>query len=109
MERMTRRTLQILLALAGGPLHGYGIKQDIAHRTEGQVNLGSGTLYEAIQRLEGWGWIEEVPAPDHDPPSGGPPRRYFGLTMEGKGVLADELRRLEEIVSYARKRDLLKT
>jgi PadR family transcriptional regulator PadR len=109
MERVTKRTLQILLALGDGPLHGYGIKQDIADRTNGQVNLGSGTLYEAIQRLEGWGWIEEVPTPAEEPPSGGPQRRFFALTAAGKEVLGEELRRLDEIVQYARGRDLLET
>ncbi len=109
MDRMTKRSLQILLSLADGPLHGYGIKQNIAHRTEGSVNLGSGTLYEGIQRLEGWGWIEEVPRPAQEPTSGGPPRRFFALTPEGKQAMAEELARLDEIVQYARGRDLLKT
>jgi DNA-binding PadR family transcriptional regulator len=109
MDRMTKRSLQILLALAGGPLHGYGIKQDIAQRTSGRINLGSGTLYEAIQRLEGWGWIQEVPTPEAEPPSGGPRRRFFALTPLGERALSEELRRLDEIVDYARERDLLKT
>ena len=64
---MTTRTLQILLALAEGPLHGYGIRQAVEERTEGDVRLGSGTLYEAIHRLLGDSRIEEVPAPDDEP------------------------------------------
>ncbi len=107
MDRMTKRTLQILLSLAEGPLHGYGIKQNIARRTGGAVNLGSGTLYEAIQRMEIWSWIEEVPPPDREPPSGGPPRRFFALTAAGQDALSEELQRMDEIVRYARGRDLL--
>ncbi len=105
---MTTRTLQILLSLVDGPLHGYGIKQSVEERTEGRVRLGSGTLYEAIHRLVGRDWIAEV-----DPPrgyagsSGGPPRRFYSLTAEGRTQLRAELRRMDAVVSFARGRDLL--
>ena len=46
-----------MLALAGGAKHGYAIKQDVDARTGGEVQLGPGTLYEAIQRLEDGGLI----------------------------------------------------
>lgn len=104
---MTTRTLQILLALLEGPLHGYGIKQAVEARTDGRVRLGSGTLYEAVHRLEEAGHIEEVPAPADEPSSGGPPRRFYALTGAGRSALADEVRRLDSLVSYAKARDLL--
>lgn len=104
---MTTRTLQILLALLDGPLHGYGIRQAVEERTAGRVRLGSGTLYEAVHRLEEAGRIEEVPAPADEPPSGGPPRRFYALTEAGRSDLAEEVRRLDSLVSWARERDLL--
>ncbi|MEQ9398973.1 MAG: helix-turn-helix transcriptional regulator [Longimicrobiales bacterium] len=104
---MTTRTLQILLALLEGPLHGYGIKQQVEARTDGRVRLGSGTLYEAVHRLVEQGSIEEVPAPPDEPSSGGPPRRFYALTPEGRRTLAEEIRRLDSLVTYARDRDLL--
>ncbi len=104
---MTTRTLQILLALLDGPLHGYGIKQAVEARTEGRVRLGSGTLYEAVARLVDAGHIEEVEAPSSEPSSGGPPRRFYALTADGRAALADEVRRLDSLVSYAKARDLL--
>ena len=104
---MTTRTLQILLALAQGPLHGYGIKQSVEERTEGQVKLGSGTLYEAVARLTDQGHIEEVPAPADEPRSGGPPRRFYALTDDGRRALADELARMDQVVKYARGLELL--
>ncbi len=107
MKRVTERTLQILLALVDGPLHGYGIKHSVEERTEGVVRMGSGTLYEAVQRLEEWGWIEEVPSPASEASSGGPPRRFYELTGEGRAALSEELHRMQDIVSYARGRDLL--
>ena len=104
---MTTRTLQILLALAEGPLHGYGIKQSVEDRTKGAVRLGSGTLYEAVHRLVEQGRIEEVPAPSAEPSSGGPPRRFYALTPAGREALSEELRRMDHVVRYARTRDLL--
>lgn len=105
---MTTRTLQILLALAEGPLHGYGIKQRVEERTGGQVRLGSGTLYEAVHRLVQQRHIEEVEAPAEEPASGGPPRRFYALTPAGREALTDELRRMDAVVRYARGRDLLR-
>jgi DNA-binding PadR family transcriptional regulator len=104
---MTTRTFQILLALAEGPLHGYGIKQRVADRTDGEVRLGSGTLYETVHRLLEQGSLREVPPPEDEPASGGPARRYYDLTREGRVALRDELRRMEEVVAYARGRSLL--
>jgi DNA-binding PadR family transcriptional regulator len=104
---MTTRTLQILLALAEGPLHGYGIKQRVEDRTGGEVRLGSGTLYEAVHRLLEQGMLAEVDAPAGEPTSGGPPRRFYALTADGRAKLADELRRMDAVVRFARDRDLL--
>lgn len=104
---MTTRTLQILLALLEGPLHGYGIKQSVEERTEGRVRLGSGTLYEGVHRLVEAGHIEEVDTPPSEPASGGPPRRFYALTSQGRTALAEEVRRLESLVSYAKARHVL--
>ena len=104
---MTTRTLQILLALVDGPLHGYGIRQSVRERTEGEVVLGSGTLYEAVDRLSAKGWIQEVDAPSDEPPSGGPPRRYYALTSNGRAELGAELERMDAVVRFARGRRLL--
>ena len=49
-----------MLVLAEGARHGYAIKQAVEQRTEGGIKLGPGTLYEAIQRLEEGGLIEET-------------------------------------------------
>ena len=41
----------ILLSLAGGEQHGYGIMQEVLNRTEGKVRLWPATLYGSIKRL----------------------------------------------------------
>jgi DNA-binding PadR family transcriptional regulator len=104
---VTTRTLQILLSLADGPRYGYGISMDIEERTGGAVRIGAGTLYEAIQRLESEGRIREVPPPRDANPSGGPARRYYGLTAAGRAAVRDELQRLEGIMRSAPARSIL--
>lgn len=100
-DAVTSRSLEILLALADRPRHGYGIRQEVERRTGGQLVLRSGTLYEAIQRLERRAWIESVPAPADDQASGGPERRFYALTDAGRGALGTELRRLRGILESA--------
>ncbi|MGH7502873.1 MAG: PadR family transcriptional regulator [Longimicrobiales bacterium] len=104
---MTPRTLQILLALVDGPLHGYGIRAEVEERTGGDVRIGAGTLYEAIQRLEVEGLIRETAAPRNADAAGGPPRRFYALTAAGRVALREELRRLDQIVRSAPARTVL--
>src|SRR5439155_23966988 len=51
---------QILLALAGEDLHGYGIMRQVAEQTHGRMRLGPGTLYSSIQTLVDAKLIEET-------------------------------------------------
>jgi DNA-binding PadR family transcriptional regulator len=104
-KALTPVDLQILLTLATGPLHGYGIKLDIARRTEGEMSLGSGTLYEAIQRLERRAFIAQAPAPDG--PEVDPRRRYYRLEPAGERAMREELEPLAAVVRYGRALDLL--
>jgi DNA-binding PadR family transcriptional regulator len=96
--------LHIMLALADGARHGYAIKQEVERRTEGAIRVGPGTLYEAIQRLEEGGLIEEMPAPRQADLSNGQEaqRRYYRLTDRGWTTLQRELRALGQIVDVAR-------
>lgn len=97
--------LQILLTLAAGPLHGYGVKLAIADRTGGEMSLGSGTLYEAIQRLEQRAFISLVPAPDGQEADAR--RRYYRLEPLGEWTMKEELERLAAVVRYGRSLDLI--
>src|SRR5829696_7202936 len=82
--------LHILLALAEGARHGYAIKQDVEARTGGTVRLGPGTLYEAIQRLEEGGLIEEGEPRDEPENGQAAQRRYYALTERGWDLLRQE-------------------
>jgi DNA-binding PadR family transcriptional regulator len=100
---LSQPVLHILLALAEGARHGYAIKQDVEERTGGSLRLGPGTLYEAIQRLQDGGLIEETSTRSETPSNGQEAqRRYYALTERGWDALRDELRQLDAIVEHAR-------
>lgn len=103
---LTPAAFQILLALAGGERHGYGIMQEVLALTGGAVHLGPGTLYGTIGRLLAAGLIAEV-AERPDPALDDERRRYYRLTPAGGRAAADEARRLEGLVRAARARHLL--
>ena len=91
----------IMLSLAGGEQHGYGIMQEVLNRTIGKVRLWPATLYGSIKRLIEAGLIEESderPAPELDDAR----RRYYRLTSLGKRVLDAECDRLQELVRTIR-------
>jgi DNA-binding PadR family transcriptional regulator len=96
----TRAEFHVLLALMGGPRHGYGLMQDVEELSAGQLRLGPGTLYTAIKRLRANGLISECDAD-------GDRRRCYRLTPKGKSVASDEARRWSDLVRAARKRGLL--
>jgi len=87
----------VLLSLADREQHGYGIMQEVLARTGGKVRLWPATLYGTLKRLIDEELIEESaerPAPEQDDAR----RRYYRLTALGRGVLAAESQRLEDLV-----------
>ena len=94
-------TLHILLSLAAEPMHGYGIMQEVLRQSGGRYNLGPGTLYDNLQRLMKQRMVEEVAGPREEE---GSRRRYYRLSSLGRGVLSQELARLEDVVHEGRMR-----
>jgi DNA-binding PadR family transcriptional regulator len=106
-EPLTPAMFHVLLALAGDDLHGYAILKEVELRTAGKVRLSTGTLYGIIKRLLAEGLIIERrsrPAEAEDDER----RRYYRLTPEGREVAAAEAQRMDEVLSIARARNLLK-
>jgi DNA-binding PadR family transcriptional regulator len=92
----------ILLSLIERERHGYSIIQDIAHKTGGDVTLGTSTLYAAIKRMVAAGLLLEVPKPA-DADSDDPRRRYYKATELGIELAREEalrIRQLGEIVAH---------
>ena len=103
---LTSQVFHILLALSDGDLHGYGIMQEVAEHTAGQIRLGPGTLYGAIKRLLSSGLIVETdqrPEAELDDER----RRYYRLTDFGRKVLKAEAQRISKMVSVAQRKRLL--
>ena len=97
---LTPPAFHILVSLTDADLHGYAMKRDVESRTGGVVRLGAGTLYHAIKSLGKRGLIVETDAPSADE-AGSSRWRFYGITPEGRRVLALEVQRLAADVKYA--------
>jgi DNA-binding PadR family transcriptional regulator len=103
---LTPAVFYILLALAGGDRHGYQIMKQVHMDSQGQVTMGTGTLYGSIKRMLADGLIEEAdrrPDPGEDDER----RRYYRLTDRGRQAFAAELKRYDTVVAIAHRRRLL--
>ena len=93
----------VLLALAGGALHGYAIAERVAAESAGTLRPRAGSLYRVIARLVSEGLVAESEGePDVSHP--GLARRYYALTAAGRRTLGEEARRLKQAAAVAEKR-----
>ena len=90
-------SLHILLSLADGDSHGYGIMQAIRARTHGSVAAHTASFYRYLGKLIDEGWVVEAPGRRE----GDDPRRgtYYRITPRGRHVLAEEKRWLIDLVA----------
>jgi DNA-binding PadR family transcriptional regulator len=97
----------VLLSLAAGERHGYGMIQDAESR--GESNLPDvGTLYRALARMTDQGLIataERRAAPDAEDER----RNYYRITGLGMRVARAEARRVEALTHAARIGGLLES
>jgi DNA-binding PadR family transcriptional regulator len=98
--------LHILLVLADGERHGYGIMSDVETMTGGATTFGPGTLYTSIKRLLSSRLIEESENRP-DPKLDDERRRYYRLSGLGRKVLTAESERLSVLLRYARSHQIL--
>jgi DNA-binding PadR family transcriptional regulator len=104
---LSPQVFHILLALADGERHGYGLILDVERETEGAIRLGPGTLYGALKRLVEAEWVEETERRP-DPALDDERRRYYRLTPAGRRILGADAARLANAVARARRAGLLK-
>lgn len=103
---LTPAMFHILLALADGEKHGYGIMLAAKETTAGSFKLAIGTLYRSIKQMLALGLIEESgerPDPELDDER----RRYYRITDAGRRAASAEAIRMARLVSEARARRLL--
>jgi len=95
----------ILLALASGPMHGYGIIKEITRDSGGTVAMDPANLYRSIKRLRRSGLVREAEEVEEEPPS--ERRRYYSTTRLGDRVVRAEAERLAGLTVVARRRRLV--
>ena len=93
---LTEPVLLVLMSLAEQPRHGYLILKDIQAMSGGRVQLSTGTLYGALQRLLDQGWIERIQ--EEDTPRD---RRTYRLTSRGRRNLQMEIDRMRHLTKLA--------
>lgn len=96
----------ILLSLKSGEKHGYAILREVAERTDGEMRLLPGTLYNLLKRMLDDRWIMEVDERP-DPAIDDERRRYYRLTALGDKVARLEAERLARLVRAAQEFGLL--
>ena len=102
---LRRVEFHILLSLAAGERHGYGIIQDIEARGETPVP-DVGTMYRALARMLEAGLIEAA-ARRPLSNSGDERRNYYRITATGLRAARADARRLEALMRAARVGGLL--
>ena len=107
MLPLKRIEFLVLLVLADGERHGYGLVQEIKERSQGSVQPLPGNLYAVLQRLTDEGLLVECPrrpAPD----LGDRRRRYYDITPLGRRVLAADAELMRSLVNSASVRRLIR-
>ena len=94
---MSESYYYILLCLAKGANHGYGIMQMTEQLSGGDVSIGSGTMYGATSNMMKKGWIRETMSNE----TGLERRRLYQLTDSGREALRAEINRLRRMLKNA--------
>ena len=99
LERLTKAYLPmseasfLLLSTLLEENHGYALMQDVLVKTGGRVNLGAGTVYTILLRMERDGVIRVVSENER--------RKVYQITGIGKNLLLEESARLCELGKIA--------
>ena len=76
----------VLKALQLGPMHGWGITERLERGSEQVLQIGQGSLYPALYRLEKQGFVRS----DWQTTENNRRARYYALTAAGRARLAKE-------------------
>lgn len=95
---MTETAAYILLSLTT-PLHGYGIIENVRNMTDNRINLGAGTIYGTLVKLEASNLINLIKEEDN--------RKVYKINKKGLKLLEIEAKRckaLNENINHAMQR-----
>jgi PadR family transcriptional regulator len=87
--------LLILKTLTRGPMHGYGIAQQLQQVSEDVLQVGESSLYPALQRLLLNGWVKAEWGESENKRRA----RYYTLTGAGRRQLASERAEFQQIIT----------
>jgi DNA-binding PadR family transcriptional regulator len=96
---------QILLALADGPRHGLGIRDEVLRQTDGRMRLWPAMLYGSLRRMEEDGLIAETVA--EGPGSETDRRRFYKISRNGRRALGAETAALAAYVAVAKTKNVV--
>jgi DNA-binding PadR family transcriptional regulator len=99
MSILTSSTLKpaellVLAVLRGGPLHGYGIVQEVAALSQGRVQIRPGNLYRVLDRMMERGLIEVAAHRG----KGDDRRTDYRITAQGRKIGAAEAKVLANAI-----------
>jgi len=88
---MTETAYYILLSLVQ-PRHGYGIKQHVRELTGERLDIGAGTMYSTLSRMEKDRLI--IPVKEENR------RKIYQISDQGKALLEAEISRLKKLYEH---------
>lgn len=93
---LLRGTLDMLIlkAVVWGPNHGYGIARWLEDQSEDLLQIEEGSLYPALYRMEGKGWITS----EWGQTETNRRAKYYSLTVRGREQLVSEEEGWERLV-----------
>lgn len=88
-EQVLQGTLDLLIlkTLSLAPMHGWGLTQRIQQLSREALQVGQGSIYPALVRLEHRGWI----ATEWRTTENNRRAKYYSLTAAGRRALGQEL------------------
>ena len=100
-EQVLQGTLDLLIlkTLSLAPMHGWGLTHRIEQLSQEALQVGQGSIYPALVRLEQRGWIDtEWRITENSRRA-----KYYRLTAAGRRQLAIETSRFEHLVAAIRR------
>jgi len=84
----------VLLSLKEGKKHGYGVMKDLQENFRNSWEVKSGTIYPALRRLEGRGYVQT----SYDEAE---QKEYYEVTEEGKHEIEESLTSIAEELGFS--------
>ena len=87
--------LLILKSLVSGPMHGWGIGRRIQQVSREALEVGQGSLYPALHRLEYRGWVKA----EWGDSENNRRAKFYSLTKKGMKQLEEEIADWERLTA----------